>query len=43
MKTSIPATMRTKLSSLRQALKDVRRIAQSSLDGGMSPLIPFLY
>jgi hypothetical protein len=34
MMTSIPATKRTKLSSLRQALEDVRRIALSSLAGG---------
>jgi hypothetical protein len=33
MKTNILARMRTKVSSLRQALKDVQRIAQSALDG----------
>jgi hypothetical protein len=41
--TNIQARMKTRLSSLRQALKDVQRIAQSALDGGMSPLIPFFY
>jgi septal ring factor EnvC (AmiA/AmiB activator) len=33
MKTNIQVRMRTKVSSLRQALKDVQRIAQSALDG----------
>jgi hypothetical protein len=33
MKTNIRARMRTKVSSLRQALQDVQRIAQSVLDG----------